>query len=85
MFDASSRHVGSTWTSNHHATRSRLQPLLRLFALVMLMAASMGLQAAILYGSNTAGNNQRGNMFDLFVNQNVAITHFEISPMGNTT
>ena len=61
----------------------RAQWVLRLVAVVMLMAASMGIHAAVLTASNTAGNNHRGNMFDLFVNQNVAITQFDVSPMGN--
>ncbi|MBB5208375.1 InlB B-repeat-containing protein [Chiayiivirga flava] len=47
------------------------------------MAASAGLNAAVLTAATTAGNNHRGNMFDLTVNQNVAITQFDISPMGN--
>ena len=49
----------------------------------MLMAASMGIHAAVLTAATTAGNNHRGNMFDLLVNQNVAITQFDISPMGD--
>ncbi len=82
MFDASLR-VGSTRTVDRDASLPRSQWVLRCFALLMLMAASMGIQAAVLMASTAGGNNHRGNMFDLFVNQNVAITQFDISPMGN--
>lgn len=83
MFDASSHRVGSTRTVDREASLPRNQWALRFFALVMLMAASMGIQAAVLGASTAGGNNHRGNMFDLVVNQNVAITQFDISPMGN--
>lgn len=38
-----------------------------------------------LQGSNAAGNNQRGNMFDLVATQNIVIRKFDASPMNNTT
>lgn len=38
-----------------------------------------------LMASNTAGNNHRGNMFDLVATNTVTITAFDASPMGNTT
>jgi hypothetical protein len=37
-----------------------------------------------LMGSNTAGNNQRGNMFDIVATNAVTILSFDASPMGNT-
>jgi hypothetical protein len=82
MFDASLR-VGPTRTVDREASLPRIRWLQRCFALVTLMAASMGIQAAVLVASTAAGNNHRGNMFDLLVNQNVAITRFDISPQGD--
>lgn len=38
-----------------------------------------------LMGSNTGGNNQRGNMFDIVATNAVTILSFDASPMGNTT
>lgn len=38
-----------------------------------------------LMASNTAGNNQRGNMFDIVATNAVTILSFDASPMGNTT
>lgn len=38
-----------------------------------------------LAASNTAGNNQRGNMFDIVATNSVDIFSFDVSPMGNTT
>lgn len=38
-----------------------------------------------LMGSNTAGNNHRGNMFDIVATNAVTILSFDASPMGNTT
>lgn len=38
-----------------------------------------------LMASNTAGNNQRGNMFDILATNAVTILSFDASPMGNTT
>ena len=35
--------------------------------------------------SNTAGNNHRGNMFDIVATNAVTILSFDASPMGNTT
>lgn len=35
--------------------------------------------------SNTAGNNHRGNMFDIVATNDVTILSFDASPMGNTT
>lgn len=83
MLDASSSRVGSTRTVDRDASLPRMQWILHLFALVMLMAASMGSHAAVLTAATSGGNNHRGNMFDLVVNQNVAITQFDISPMGD--
>lgn len=60
-----------------------MQWLLRVCAVVLLMAACVGSQAAVLTAATVGGNNHRGNMFDLSVNQNVAITQFDISPMGS--
>lgn len=38
-----------------------------------------------LMASNTAGNNHRGNMFDIVATNSVTILSFDASPMGNTT
>lgn len=38
-----------------------------------------------LMASNTAGNNHRGNMFDIVATNTVTILSFDASPMGNTT
>ena len=38
-----------------------------------------------LMASNTAGNNHRGNMFDIVATNAVTILSFDASPMGNTT
>jgi hypothetical protein len=38
-----------------------------------------------LNASNTAGNNHRGNMFDITATNTVSILSFDASPMGNTT
>lgn len=38
-----------------------------------------------LQASNTAGNNHRGNMFDIVATNAVTILSFDASPMGNTT
>jgi hypothetical protein len=38
-----------------------------------------------LMASNTAGNNHRGNMFDIVATNDVTILSFDASPMGNTT
>ncbi len=38
-----------------------------------------------LDASNTAGNNHRGNMFDIVATNAVTILSFDASPMGNTT
>ncbi len=38
-----------------------------------------------LMASNTAGNNHRGNMFDIVATNDVHIISFNPSPMGNTT
>lgn len=38
-----------------------------------------------LQASNTAGNNHRGNMFDIVATNDVTILSFDASPMGNTT
>jgi hypothetical protein len=38
-----------------------------------------------LMASNTAGNNHRGNMFDIVATNAITITSFDVSPMGNTT
>lgn len=38
-----------------------------------------------LDASNTAGNNHRGNMFDIVATNAVTIIGFDASPMGNTT
>jgi hypothetical protein len=38
-----------------------------------------------LMASNTAGNNHRGNMFDIVATNAVTILGFDASPMGNTT
>ncbi len=38
-----------------------------------------------LMASNTAGNNHRGNMFDITATNTVTILSFDASPMGNTT
>ena len=38
-----------------------------------------------LQASNTAGNNHRGNMFDIVATNSVTILSFDASPMGNTT
>lgn len=38
-----------------------------------------------LQASSAAGNNHRGNMFDLVATNTVTITAFDASPMGNTT
>lgn len=38
-----------------------------------------------LDASNTAGNNHRGNMFDIVATNDVRIISFDVSPMGNTT
>lgn len=38
-----------------------------------------------MMASNTAGNNQRGNMFDITATNPVTILSFDASPMGNTT
>lgn len=38
-----------------------------------------------LNASNTAGNNHRGNMFDIVATNTVNILSFDASPMGNTT
>ena len=40
---------------------------------------------AQLMASNTAGNNHRGNMFDIVATNAVTILSFDASPMGNTT
>lgn len=39
----------------------------------------------LLMASNTAGNNHRGNMFDIVATNDVTILSFDASPMGNTT
>lgn len=39
----------------------------------------------LLNASNTAGNNHRGNMFDIVATNAVTILSFDASPMGNTT
>ena len=44
-----------------------------------------GAWAVVLNASNTAGNNHRGNMFDVEANTPIAITQLDVSPMGNTT
>jgi hypothetical protein len=41
--------------------------------------------ASQLMASNTAGNNHRGNMFDIVATNSVTILSFDASPMGNTT
>ncbi|WP_343636202.1 hypothetical protein [Fluviicola sp.] len=38
-----------------------------------------------IMASNTAGNNHRGNMFDIVATNPVTILSFDASPMGNTT
>ncbi len=38
-----------------------------------------------MMASNTAGNNHRGNMFDIVATNAVTILSFDASPMGNTT
>jgi hypothetical protein len=38
-----------------------------------------------LMASNSAGNNHRGNMFDIVATNSVTILSFDASPMGNTT
>lgn len=38
-----------------------------------------------MMASNTAGNNHRGNMFDIVATNDVTILSFDASPMGNTT
>lgn len=38
-----------------------------------------------MMGSNTGGNNHRGNMFDIVATNAVTILSFDASPMGNTT
>lgn len=38
-----------------------------------------------LQASNTAGNNHRGNMFDIVATNDVTILSFDAFPMGNTT
>jgi hypothetical protein len=38
-----------------------------------------------LMASNTAGNNHRGNMFDIVATNSVTILSFDAFPMGNTT
>ena len=83
MFDASPLRAVPARPAARRSSPPRIQWMVRFCVLAVLMAASMGLQAAVLMASNAAGNNHRGNMFDLVVNQNVAITQFDISPMGN--
>lgn len=46
------------------------------------LANGPGLQ---LMASNTAGNNHRGNMFDIVATNTVTILSFDASPMGNAT
>ena len=40
--------------------------------------------AASLSTTFSAGNNHRGNMFDVVANQPIVITRFDVSPMGTT-
>lgn len=82
MPTALSPRAGSTRAHNRAAS-PRMQWMMRLFVLVLLTAVSVAGHAAVLVAATTGGNNHRGNMFDLVVNQNVAITQFDISPMGN--
>ena len=49
-----------------------------------LTATTIGPDNQIM-ASNSAGNNHRGNMFDIVATNTVTITSFDASPMGNTT
>lgn len=51
---------------------------------VILATTSVGPQIN-LSASVSAGNNHRGNMFDIVATNSVTITSFDASPMGNTT
>lgn len=50
----------------------------------MLTANAYGTGSQLM-ASNTAGNNHRGNMFDIVATNDVTILSFDASPMGNTT
>lgn len=51
---------------------------------ITLNAVTNGVEAQ-LQASNTAGNNHRGNMFDIVATNTVTILSFDAYPMGNTT
>lgn len=53
-----------------------------LFVIALLCTAFA--HAATLTTTYGTDNNHRGNMFDVMANQAIAITQFDISPMGNT-
>ncbi|MNU99983.1 hypothetical protein D3C71_901360 [compost metagenome] len=50
----------------------------------VLTAATIG-EGHTLGAANHAGNNHRGNMFDIVATNSVTIISFDASPMGNTT
>ncbi len=50
----------------------------------VLVATTIG-EGHNLGAANFAGNNHRGNMFDIVATNSVVITSFDASPMGNTT
>ena len=51
---------------------------------ITLTATASGLGQTLM-ASNTAGNNHRGNMFDIVATNSITILSFDASPMGNTT
>ena len=51
--------------------------------LIALLCTALA-HAATLTTTYNAGNNHRGNMFDVMAHQAIAITQFDMSPMGNT-
>jgi len=51
---------------------------------ITLTATAYG-PGSTLMASNTAGNNHRGNMFDIVATNDITILSFDASPMGNTT
>lgn len=61
-----------------------LHMLRRASLLVIALLCTAFAHAATLTTTYGAGNNHRGNMFDVTANQAIAITQFDMSPMGNT-
>ncbi len=74
LTDTSPVHTGDKYTT----------PLLTTNTTFFVQGAKLSPQETLL-ASNTGGNNHRGNMIDVTATNDLVISSFDVSPMGNTT